>query len=264
MDDELSFETELRAALSRGEFLLHYQPQVSANGGAVEAVEALIRWSRPDRGLVSPALFIPAAERTGFIVELGDWVLREACAQSRRWLDAGLRSVRMAVNLSARQFSDAALASRVSAALDAAGLEPHDLELEITESMMARDPGAASATLRRLRAAGVRLMIDDFGTGYSSLASLKLYPVDGLKIDRAFVRHLPQDRHDASITRAVVGLSRELDLAVVAEGVETPEQRDFLAGLGCGLLQGYLTGAPQPADSLAGRLLSPSSAATPS
>jgi len=263
MDDD-SLQAALRTALTRGEFLLHYQPQVGARDGRVSAVEALIRWRRPGSGLVSPALFIPAAESSGLIVEIGDWVLREACAQSRRWLDAGLAPLRMAVNLSARQFSDAALASRVAAALDAAGLEPHDLELEITESMMARDPGAASATLRRLRSAGVRLMIDDFGTGYSSLASLKLFPVDGLKIDRAFVRHLPRDRHDASITRAVVGLARELGLDVVAEGVETPDQRDFLAELGCGLLQGYLLGAPQPADSLAARLVSPSSAATPS
>ncbi|MBI3563589.1 MAG: EAL domain-containing protein [Elusimicrobia bacterium] len=253
MDDK-TLEAGLRRALERGEFLLHYQPQIDARTGRLDAVEALIRWRRGDDGLVSPALFIPAAERTGLIVEIGDWVLREACRQSRLWLDAGLPAARMAVNLSARQFADAALAARVDAALAAARLEPRDLELEITESMMARDPDAAAAVLRRLRSAGVRLMIDDFGTGYSSLASLKRFPIDGLKIDRAFVRHLPGDRFSSSIVRAVVALSGDLGLETVAEGVETPAQREFLAELGCGLLQGYLLGAPMPADALAARL----------
>ncbi len=252
--DEHSLEMGLRRALEREEFFLHYQPQVDARTGRVEAVEALIRWLRPEQGLVSPALFIPLAERTGLIVEIGDWVLRTACLQSRRWLDARLPPVRMSVNLSARQFSDADLAGRVAAALDAAGLEPRDLELEITESMMARDPEAASRILRTLRSSGVRLMIDDFGTGYSSLSSLKRFSVDGLKIDRAFVQNLPHDRHDAIITRAIVGLADELGLDTVGEGVETPAQRAVLSDLGCRLLQGYLTGAPQPPDALAERL----------
>jgi EAL domain-containing protein (putative c-di-GMP-specific phosphodiesterase class I) len=156
----------------------------------------------------------------------------------------------MAVNLSARQFADAELARRVESSLDGAGLEPPDLELEITESMMAHDPDAAARTLRGLRASGVRLMIDDFGTGYSSLASLKRFPVDGIKLDRAFVQHLPHDRHDATIARAVVAIARDLELDLVAEGVETPEQRAFLAALGYGLLQGYLTGAPMPPERL--------------
>ncbi len=262
--DESSLEVGLRHALARGEFLLHYQPQVDARTGRVEAVEALIRWDRPEHGLVSPALFIPVAESSGLIVDIGDWVLRTACAQSRLWLDAGLRPVRMAVNLSARQFADAHLARRVCDALDEAGLEPRDLELEITESMMAHDPEAASRILRTLRSSGVRLMIDDFGTGYSSLSSLKRFPVDGLKIDRAFVSHLPHDRHDRVITRAVVGMAEELGLDTVAEGVETPAQSAFLTEQRCRLLQGYLTGAPQPPDALARRLssLTPSSAST--
>ena len=251
MFPEPLIEADLTLALERDELLLDYQPQVDARTGRVAAVEALLRWRHPQRGLISPAVFIPAAERTGLIVPIGDWVLRVACLQSRCWLDAGLAPVRMAVNLSARQFSDDLLARRVEESLDSAGLEPPDLELEITESMMARDPDAAARIVRALRASGVRLMIDDFGTGYSSLASLKRFPIDGLKLDRAFVAHLPHDRHDATITRAVVAIARDLSLDLVAEGVETEEQRAFLADLGCGLLQGYLTGAPQSPERLA-------------
>jgi EAL domain-containing protein (putative c-di-GMP-specific phosphodiesterase class I) len=257
MFQESEIEADLPRALERGELLLDYQPQVDARTGRVAAVEALLRWRHPLRGLISPAAFIPAAERTGLIVPIGDWVLRAACLQSRCWLDAGLAPVRMAVNLSARQFSDDRLARRVQDALDGADLEPPDLELEITESMMARDPDDAARIVRALRASGVRLMIDDFGTGYSSLASLKRFPVDGLKLDRAFVSHLPHDRHDAAITRAVVAIAQELKLDLVAEGVETDDQRLYLAALGCGLLQGYLTGRPQSPERLAD-LLRPS------
>jgi EAL domain-containing protein (putative c-di-GMP-specific phosphodiesterase class I) len=257
MFPDTPLETDLRRALERGELLLDYQPQVDARTGRVVAVEALLRWRHPERGLISPALFIPAAESSGLIVPIGDWVLRVACLQSRRWLDAGLAPVRMAVNLSARQFSDDRLARRVADSLDAAGLEPPDLELEITESMMARDPDAAAGIASALRASGVRLMIDDFGTGYSSLASLKRFPIDGLKLDRAFVAHLPHDLQDAAITRAVVAIARDLRLDLVAEGVETDDQRLFLTDLGCGLLQGYLTGRPQSPERLA-ELLKPS------
>ena len=257
MFPEPLIEAGLAGALARGEFFLDYQPQVDARTGRVCAVEALLRWRHPLRGLISPAVFIPAAERSGLIVPIGDWVLRIACLQSRCWLDAGLAPVRMAVNLSASQFSDDRLARRVEDALDGAGLEPPDLELEITESMMARDPDAAARIVRALRASGVRLMIDDFGTGYSSLASLKRFPIDGLKLDRAFVAHLPHDRYDATITRAVVAIARDLRLDLVAEGVETDDQRLFLADLGCGLLQGYLTGRPQSPERIAD-LLRPS------
>ena len=248
---ESMIEADLPSALKRGELLLDYQPQVDARTGRVVAVEALLRWRHPMRGLISPAVFIPCAERTGLIVPIGDWVLRTACRQSRLWLEAGLSPVRMAVNLSARQFSDERLAQRVQDALGASGLEPRDLELEITESMMARDPNAAARIVAALRASGVRLMIDDFGTGYSSLASLKRFPVDGLKLDRAFVSHLPHDRYDAAITRAVVELAASLKLDLVAEGVETDDQRLYLTELGCGILQGYLTGRPQAPERLA-------------
>lgn len=259
--EDFELEAGLRSALELGQFVLHYQPQVEPQTGRIAAVEALIRWRHPIQGLISPALFIPAAERTGLIIEIGDWVLRTACLQSRRWLDAGLSLTRVAVNLSARQFSDTQLSARVHAALDEAGLEPQDLELEITESMMAHDPEDASRVLVALRAFGVRLMIDDFGTGYSSLGSLKRFPVDGLKIDRAFVRQLPHDHHDATITRAVVSMSQDLNLQTVAEGVETEEQRAFLTALGCDLLQGYLTGAPQPPEVVAQKLAPRSMAA---
>ncbi len=263
MLSETMIEADLARALERGEMFLDYQPQVDALTGRVAAVEALLRWRHPARGPISPAVFIPAAESTGLIVPIGDWVLRAACRQSRAWLDAGLAPVRMAVNLSARQFSDQRLARRVSEALVGSGLAAPDLELEITESMMARDPDAAARIVRALRASGVRLMIDDFGTGYSSLASLKRFPVDGLKLDRAFVAHLPSDPHDAAITRAVVAMTRELRLDLVAEGVETDDQRLFLAELGCGLLQGYLTGRPQSPERLAGLLVSAQTVARP-
>jgi EAL domain-containing protein (putative c-di-GMP-specific phosphodiesterase class I) len=251
MFSESLIEADLTYALRRGEMHLDYQPQVDALTGRVVAVEALLRWKHPERGQISPAAFIPIAEQSGLIVAIGDWVLRTACRQSRIWLDQGLSPVRMAVNLSARQFSDERLARRVQDALDGAGLEPQDLELEITESMMARDPDAAARIVSALRASGVRLMIDDFGTGYSSLASLKRFPVDGLKLDRAFVSHLPHDRYDAAITRAVVEIAQDLRLDLVAEGVETDDQRLFLTNLGCGILQGYLTGRPQAAERLA-------------
>ncbi|MFI5348508.1 MAG: putative bifunctional diguanylate cyclase/phosphodiesterase [Elusimicrobiota bacterium] len=257
MFPESMIDAALARALERGELFLDFQPQVEARTGRVAAVEALLRWRHAQRGLISPAIFIPAAERSGLIVPIGDWVLRAACQQSRRWLDAGLAPVRMAVNLSASQFSDQRLARRVEASLDGAGLEPPDLELEITESMMARDADDAARIVRALRASGVRLMIDDFGTGFSSLASLKRFPIDGLKLDRAFVAHLPHDPYDATITRAVVAITRDLGLDLVAEGVETDDQRIFLTELGCGLLQGYLTGRPQSPERVA-ELLRPS------
>jgi EAL domain-containing protein (putative c-di-GMP-specific phosphodiesterase class I) len=246
-----SIVTDLEQALERGQFVLHYQPQVDPRTGATAAVEALLRWNHPERGLVSPLSFIPAAEASGLIVEIGAWALRTACLQSRAWRESGLSPVRMAVNLSARQFSDPRLAERVEDAIEEAGLEASDLELEVTESLVADHPDQAGRVARRLREDGVRLMIDDFGTGFSSLSSLKRFPVDGLKIDRVFVQQLPGDRHDAAITKTMLWLAGELSLETVAEGVETREQRDYLAGLGCGLIQGYLVGAPQPPERVA-------------
>lgn len=242
--------TELARALRRKEFVLHYQPQVDVRTGGIVAVEALVRWLHPDRGLVAPAHFIPLAEKTGLIVPLGAWVLADACRQARAWHGQGLPGLRVAVNLSARQLGDGSLVSKVEDAIREAGIEASSLELEITESLVARDPEQAVRLLRELCASGVRLMVDDFGTGYSSLAHLKRFPVDGLKIDRAFVRNLPEDRSDASITRAVISMAHELGLCVVAEGVESSEQLRFLRENGCELVQGYLFGAPMPAEEL--------------
>jgi len=241
---------ELVRALERREFVLHYQPQVDARTGGIVAVEALVRWLDPSRGLVPPANFIPLAEETGFIVPLGAWVLQAACLQARAWRTQGLPELRVAVNLSARQLSDETLVEKVDAALLDAGIEATSLEIEITESLVAKDPDQAVRLLRELCARGVRLMVDDFGTGYSSLAHLKRFPIDGLKIDRAFVKNLPTDRHDASITRAVISMAHELGLCVVAEGVESMEQLAFLRAHGCDFLQGYYLGAPMPADLL--------------
>lgn len=244
----------LHQALARQEFELHYQPEVSVATGLVVGVEALLRWRHPVRGLVSPAEFIPLAEQTGLIIPLGGWVLREACLQARAWRAARLPALRIAVNLSPRQFSDERIVERVSDALESAQLAPDLLELEITESLVAKDADQAARLLSQLRALGVRVMIDDFGTGYSALAHLKRFPVDGLKIDRAFVAHLPGDRHDSSITRAVIAMAHELDLEVVAEGVESQDQLDFLRAHGCDLAQGYLLGAPMPPAQLKARL----------
>ena len=245
---------ELARALQRQEFVLHYQPQVDARTGGIVAVEALVRWLHPLRGLVAPAHFIPLAEETGLIVPLGAWVLRAACRQARAWRAQGLPILRVAVNLSARQLGDERLVEKVDAALRDAGIEAPSLELEITESLVAKDPEQAVRLLRELCARGVRLMVDDFGTGYSSLAHLKRFPLDGLKIDRAFVKNLPADRRDASITRAVISMAHELGLCVVAEGVESAEQLAFLTAHGCDFLQGYHLGAPMPAERLPGAL----------
>jgi len=244
----------LQKALTNQELELHYQPEIDARTGRVIAVEALLRWHHPMRGLVSPAEFIPLAEQTGLIVPMGDWVLRAACAQAAAWRRGKLAPVRVAVNLSARQFEDADFVARVEDALEESGLEPTALELEITESMVARDATQAAKWLSDLRSLGIRVMVDDFGTGYSSLAHLKRFPIDGLKIDRSFVQNLPTDRHDASITRAVIAMAHELGLEVVAEGVEVQEQLAFLREHGCDLAQGYLFGAPMPADRLRPRL----------
>jgi EAL domain-containing protein (putative c-di-GMP-specific phosphodiesterase class I) len=238
----------LARALERRELVLHYQPEVDARTGRLVCAEALVRWKHPERGLVPPGEFIPLAEETGLIVAIGDWVLRSACRQARAWHSGSALRIRIAVNLSARQLCDERLVERVEDALDETGLEASSLELEITESAVARDPARAVRTLTALRLMGVRLMIDDFGTGYSSLSQLKNFPVDGLKIDRAFVQHLPKDHNDAAITRAVIFLAREMSLDVVAEGVEHEDQLEFLRRHGCGLVQGYLFGAPMPAD----------------
>ncbi|MGD9943358.1 MAG: EAL domain-containing protein [Burkholderiaceae bacterium] len=244
----LQMEGELHDAVRRGELLLHYQPRFELVGGTLSAVEALVRWRHPVRGLISPAEFIPLAEETGLIHAIGDWVLREACRQQRSWLDRGLPVKPLAVNLSAQQFRSRDLHESVGGVLAGAGLPAQLLELEITESTLMQNTEETLDTLRRLASSGVKISIDDFGTGYSSLAYLKRFPVDLLKIDRSFVRDIHTDPDDAAIVRAIVGLARSLGMAVVAEGVETAEQARFLRAAGCDEVQGFLFGSPMLPD----------------
>jgi diguanylate cyclase (GGDEF)-like protein/PAS domain S-box-containing protein len=249
--ERMMLESALRHALERGEFDLAWQARVGIGDGRITGVEALLRWRHPELGVVSPGQFVPLAEETGLIVPIGDWAIEAACRQARRWLDAGLPPVRVAVNLSARQFEHETLVQTVGRLLDEYRLPPGTLELEITESLVMHNPEQAVRLLDELRRLGVSLSIDDFGTGYSSLAQLKRFPVDTLKIDRSFVQDLPDD---AAITSAVVAMARSLRLRTVAEGVETPEQLEFLRRLGCDEIQGYLFSRPIPAEEFA-RLL---------
>ena len=246
----LSLENALRNALERREFVLHYQPQIDLATQNVIGVEALLRWNHPEQGLVAPADFIPLLEETGLIVPVGEWVLREACAQAKSWRKAGLPPLRMAVNLSARQLRHERFADTVAEALADTGMDPDGLELEITESAVMQQVDVSLETLRRIHALGVRLSMDDFGTGYSSLSHLKLLPIDTVKIDRSFVRDIPADENDAAIVQAIIVLARTLRLNVIAEGVETKEQLEFLRVYGCDAMQGYLFSRPLPADEI--------------
>ncbi|MHB9800135.1 putative bifunctional diguanylate cyclase/phosphodiesterase [Pseudomonas sp. MT3] len=238
---------DLRTALARGEFVLHYQPKFAASGEPVGA-EALLRWQHPQRGLLMPDTFIALAERTGLIIPIGDWVLDEACRQMSLWYAQGYRDWRVAVNLSALQFCNAELVDAVAGALGRYQLPANCLTLEITETTAMRDADASLAILGRLADMGVDLSIDDFGTGYSSLLYLKRLPANELKIDGGFVRDLEHDSDDAAIVSAIVALGQALELRIVAEGVETPRQQDFLTRLGCDSLQGFLLGKPAPAE----------------
>jgi diguanylate cyclase (GGDEF)-like protein/PAS domain S-box-containing protein len=245
--ERLTLESALRHALAREELVLHYQPQVEIGSGRVLAVEALLRWQHPELGLVTPTEFVPVLEETGLIVAVGEWVLRSACAAAAAWHAGGHAGLRVAVNLSSRQFNDGGLVARVEAALAAAGLAPGQLELEITEGLLLHHGPATLEALAALRRLGVRVALDDFGTGYSSFTYLRRFPIDTLKIDRQFVLDLPDDANDAAITRAIVAMGQGMGLDLVAEGVETEAQRDFLAALGCTLMQGYLFSRPLPA-----------------
>jgi len=242
----VEIETDLRAALDQGQFFICYQPQVSAAGHRLIGVEALLRWRHPQRGVISPAHFIPVAEETGMIVAIGDWVLRQACADAMAWGRDGLPPMRVAVNLSARQFLKKDLVQSVADALAHSGLPPGLLELELTESLLMHNAELFIATLRDLKALGVELAVDDFGTGYSSLSYLKRFPVDRLKIDQSFVRELMTDTDSAAICQAVITLGHSLGLQVIAEGVESGEQAECLLGLTCDELQGYHFSKPVP------------------
>jgi EAL domain-containing protein (putative c-di-GMP-specific phosphodiesterase class I) len=242
----LALETRLRRAIGQAELALHFQPQVALDG-RVLGMEALLRWHSSELGRVSPADFIPLAEDTGLILPIGDWVIRQACLQNKAWQDAGLPCLPVAVNVSAHQFKAGTVPQVVRAALQETGLGPQYLEIELTESVMMGDTTAAEAQLAELRAMGVSLSLDDFGTGYSSLGYLSRFSLDKLKIDQAFVRNITSDPRSAAIAQATIALAEGLSLKVVAEGVETLAQRDFLGRIGCQVLQGYLYSQPVPA-----------------
>lgn len=248
--EQLQLLQELRAALERQEMVLHYQPKFDAHTSRLTGVEALVRWQHPVRGLLSPDQFIPLAEKSGVIVHLGEWVLNEACRQMGEWRAEGHAGWSVAVNLSPLQFSHAGLIQLVRESLDRYSLEPGCLTLEVTESTAMQDPYASMAILQKLDDMGVKISIDDFGTGYSSLLYLKRLPATELKIDRGFVRDLAPHTEDAAIVSAIVALGRTLNLSIVAEGIETRAQQDFLTGIGCSVLQGYLLGRPMPAQQL--------------
>ncbi len=238
--ERLVLETQLRKALERGELVVHYQPQVRLDSGAVVAVEALVRWFHDDLGLISPAEFIPLAEETGLILELGHWVLSTACAQVRAWQEQGFADLRLAVNLSGRQFEQEDLVRSIAQVIEATTFDPADLELELTESSIMRSPDQAVAKLQALDRLGIRLSIDDFGTGYSSLGHLKRFPIRTLKIDQSFIQDITTDPNDAAIAQAIIALAESLQLKVIAEGVETREQLDLLRRYHCDEMQGYL------------------------
>ncbi len=247
-------ERSLRRAIELDEFMIHFQPQVELASGRIVGAEALLRWNLPEVGMIPPGKFIPLAEETGLIVPIGRLVLMRACVAARKWQEAGLRDFRIAVNLSPRQFNQSDLVLDVTGILEDSGLPPQNLELEITESMVMANPERATAILRELRSVGVHLSIDDFGTGYSSLGYLKSFPVHALKIDRSFIKDVPADPDDVAITHAIIAMGHSLRLKVVAEGVETPEQHEFLREHGCDLMQGYLVAKPMPEEKF-GRLL---------
>ena len=249
--ERLALESALRRALPLGQLVLHYQPLFDVETGAAVGVEALVRWEHPERGLLAPGEFLDVAEATGLIAPIGAWVLRAACAQARRWREAGREGLAMMVNLSPRQFHRGDLVEEVRRVLEEERMDPVLLELEITETLAMRDAAATEAALRGLTALGVRISIDDFGTGYSSFEYLRRFPLDTLKIDRAFVAHVDTDAGDAAIASAIIAMGRRLGLRLVGEGVERPGQLDFLRSQGCHAAQGFLLGRPAPPEALA-------------
>ncbi|MGB7541380.1 MAG: EAL domain-containing protein, partial [Burkholderiales bacterium] len=249
--ERMALETSLRRGLERNEFFLHYQAKLDLKTRRITGVEALVRWQHPDLGMVPPAQFIPLAEETGLIVPIGRWVLNTACVQNVDWQREGLPPLRMAVNLSARQFADENLLIDIAAALKDSAMKPELLELELTESMVMQNAERAGKVLAAIKQLGVRLAIDDFGVGYSSLTHLKRFPIDTLKVDRSFIRDIPQDTEDKAITEAIIAMGKSLNLTVVAEGVETLEQETFLRDHACDETQGYYFSRPIASDQFA-------------
>jgi diguanylate cyclase (GGDEF)-like protein len=252
MNDHLSAriarETKLQGALERSEFVLHYEPKVEIHTGRITGMEALIRWQHPELGLIPPVEFIGLAENSGLIVPIGAWVLRTACASSQKLQNRLAAPLTVSVNLSARQFEDKHLLREIERALKESALKPGSLELEVTESMVMQDIQSSKKILEGIKSMGIRLAIDDFGTGFSSFVSLKRFPFDCIKIDRSFIKDIPHDPDDVAITQAIIAMAHSLRLKVIAEGVETREQLDFLTELGCHEFQGYYFPKAQPAD----------------
>jgi EAL domain-containing protein (putative c-di-GMP-specific phosphodiesterase class I) len=243
-----SIEEDLRHALEKREFTLHYQPKINLKTGAVIGAEALIRWVHPTRGLISPGKFIPMAEETGLILPIGAWVLREACLQAKSWKDAGRSPLTVAVNVSVVQFRDEGFLADLFSILRETGLDPRCLELEVTESVVMRDTEASVTILKAVRDTGISVAIDDFGTGYSSLSSLRRFPLDSLKIDQSFLRKVQVAPDDSIIVSAIIGMGRNIGLRVIAEGVETAEELAFLKANDCDEAQGYYFSRPVPAE----------------
>jgi diguanylate cyclase (GGDEF)-like protein len=253
----LQLESELHQALEQDQLRLFYQPKVDAETHEILGFEALIRWIHPDRGMVSPGDFIPAAEDSGLIIPIGKWVIRTACRQHQAWRKAGIPLVSISVNLSGHQFADDQLITAIQDILGETEIQADYLEFEITETVLMQDENMALNTLNKMKAMGVKISIDDFGTGYSSMSYLKHFPIDVLKIDRSFVKDLPEDEQDATITNAIIMLAKALGLGIVAEGVETTEQLAFLSGKQCDQIQGYLFSPPVPAEKAAAMLSKP-------
>jgi diguanylate cyclase (GGDEF)-like protein len=247
LEERVKLESELHQAIAQQQFVLYYQPKVHTGTGAVTSAEALIRWNHPTRGLLSPDIFIPIAEECGLIDAIGEWVVGEACRQARAWHDGGLGPMRISINLSASQFRGGGLVAKVRRALEEASLESRYLEVELTESTVMSDPEESIAILQQLSAMGVLVSVDDFGTGYSSMSYLRRLPIDNLKIDRVFINEIATRPEDASIVRAIVSLAHSLRLKVIAEGVESAAQLDFLRAVGCDEYQGYHFCRPLPA-----------------
>lgn len=242
----IQLEVALKKAISNHEFILHYQPKLNLSDGSIEGVEALIRWDNPEVGLITPSEFIPLAEETGLILKIGEWALREACQTNQAWQTQGYEPITVAVNLSAKQFQHPNIAELVKNILAESGMDPKYLELEITETAVMEDVDAAITKLNDIQKMGVRISIDDFGTGYTSISYLKKFPINTLKIDQSFIKDIPGDANNTAITSAVIALAHTLGMKVVAEGVETAEQLQYLADNACDIVQGYYLSRPLP------------------
>ncbi len=249
-EERFQLENNMRKALQNNEIKLYYQPQVSITSGQIVGMEALIRWKHPEKGFISPASFIPIAEESGLIVQIGEWVIQEACRQSARWREEGFKPVRISVNVSAKQLQEATLTDVIQKNLQFYNIDPNSLGVELTETAIILEPELALSRLEQIKALGIKLSMDDFGTGYSSLSYLKRYPIDTLKIDQAFIRSVTVDNEDGALVKAIIAMAHALGMDVVAEGVELQEQLEFLGVHGCDTMQGYLFSRPVPAAEL--------------